>query len=142
MGYTYVLPIFLNNKKSIEVGALGDIEFDSGWYGYVGSDHRNNYSRPIRHLNLSESKDTQHWHVDYLLSDSNTEVFGVYIIEDGEECSVSENIELESISMFGCSDCTCESHLYYSLNIIEFTKSIVKSINKYKYRWCNSDKLI
>jgi len=53
-----------------------------------------------------------HWHIDYLLRESEIEEI---FLSEREECEVAKAFLLfDSIPGFGCSDCSCRSHLFYS----------------------------
>jgi Uri superfamily endonuclease len=90
------------------------VEFKPGFYIYVGSALNSLESRVKRHLS-SEKK--LHWHVDYLLVDSNSDIKEVIysVGEEKIECSLASLILDKSLSVarFGCSDCRCGSHLFY-----------------------------
>ena len=112
----YCLIINLNDKKTINIGKkLGKITFEKGYYVYVGSAMNSLNNRIKRHL--SDEKKL-HWHVDYLLE--NAEITDVIYNKSTRkiECSLSQYISTKSsgIKGFGCSDCDCESHLYYFKN--------------------------
>ena len=126
----YCLTIHLKNTKKIKVGKLGKINFKNGYYVYVGSAMNSLESRIKRHL--SDEKKL-HWHVDYLLR--KAEITDVIYNESKRkiECDLSQLISLKSegIEDFGCSDCECESHLYYFKNrneAIESVENAYKSI--------------
>ena len=65
---TYVLIFGVDPAATIDVGALGTVEFPSGAYAYVGSAFGSNgLGRVDRHRRVAEgSHDVRHWHVDYL----------------------------------------------------------------------------
>jgi len=112
----YTLVIELGEYKTIEVGAIGDINFDKGHYIYVGSAQNGLEARIDRHLR--EKKKT-HWHIDYLLD--NAAIIDIYI-SDGdrkEECRIAEYLasKLDEIDDFGSSDCSCSSHLFFTKNL-------------------------
>lgn len=127
----YCLIINLENNSEIKIGKrLGKINFDKGYYVYVGSAMNSLETRLKRHLN-DEKK--LHWHVDYLLK--KAEVTDVIYNESTRkiECELSQYIQTETdgIKDFGCSDCNCESHLYYFKNrneAIECVKNAYTSI--------------
>ena len=110
----YCLIIELEKTTPIKIGKrLGEIQFRKGYYVYVGSAMNSLEARVKRHL--SDEKKL-HWHVDYLLSDKNSEIVDVVYAESSRnvECKLSKQIEDDNgIEGFGCSDCECESHLYY-----------------------------
>lgn len=111
----YCLIINLDNSSKIKIGKLGKIDFEKGCYVYVGSAMNYLESRIKRHLN-SEKK--LHWHIDYLLKKAEvTDV--IYNVSNRKvECELSEHISSNAngVTGFGCSDCDCESHLYYFKN--------------------------
>ena len=106
----------MNNTSKIKIGKkLGKIDFDKGYYVYVGSAMNSLKSRINRHLS-DEKK--MHWHIDYFLKES--EIEEVIFNESTEkiECGLSHYISKKATGTkgFGCSDCECESHLYYFKN--------------------------
>lgn len=100
---------------SIRVGALGAIGFVCGYYCYVGSARRNLRARLSRHLRTRQKR--LHWHIDYLRP--HTEPAGVvWWLQHvgGTECGLSRQVARladASVPGFGCSDCSCASHLHY-----------------------------
>ena len=121
----YCLIIHVKRKSKIRVGEkLGDVEFKKGIYVYVGSAMNSLESRLNRHL--SDSKKL-HWHVDYLLKDDNSKIIDIiYNIDKKVECDISQYIETKAIGIenFGCSDCNCQSHLYYFKNRSEAIEQV------------------
>ena len=109
---SYLLVIELKNSKKIQIGKLRNIEFKKGFYVYIGSAFNGVDQRILRHLKKHKNL---HWHVDYLLD--NSEIVKVFYKqnEKKEECIFAKtmNEELLNIPGFGCSDCACESHLFY-----------------------------
>ena len=118
----YCLTIHLSDSKTIKIGKLGKIKFNEGYYVYVGSAMNSLESRLNRHL--SDTKKL-HWHVDYLLK--KAEITDIIYNENKKvECELSHYISSRSdgIKDFGCSDCDCESHLYYFKNRTEAIECI------------------
>lgn len=133
----YCLIIHVKATTEIKIGKkLGKIKFEKGYYVYVGSAMNSLESRLNRHLS-DEKK--MHWHVDYLLKQS--EIVEIIYNESTKkiECDLSEYISTKSkgITDFGCSDCECESHLYYfktKKEAIECVENAYKSIAmEFKY---------
>lgn len=125
----YCLTIHLNNTKTIKVGRLGKINFKKGYYVYVGSAMNSLESRLKRHL--SEDKKL-HWHIDYLLKKAEITCI-IYNENKKVECELSQFLKTKTdgVKNFGCSDCECESHLYYFKNrndAIESVENAYKSI--------------
>jgi Uri superfamily endonuclease len=111
---TYCLIIRLKKNSQIKVGKKGEMEFKSGYYVYVGSALNSLEARIKRHLR-DEKK--LFWHVDYLLEVKDAEINDVqFVLSDVKlECKIASQISKNSapISGFGCSDCKCDSHLFY-----------------------------
>ena len=128
----YCLIIHVKKYSKIRIGArLGYLEFKRGIYVYVGSAMNSLESRLTRHLS---SKKKMHWHVDYLLKSRNTKILDIIYNTDRKvECEISQYLSSKTrgITDFGCSDCECESHLYYFKNrneAIECVKDAYDSI--------------
>ena len=99
------------------VGALGELKFPQGMYAYVGSAQNNLELRVKRH----ERKDKPlFWHIDYLLNNEAAKVMAVYykLGYKMEECKIASLLEANArpIAGFGCSDCSCSSHLFHAQN--------------------------
>jgi Uri superfamily endonuclease len=109
----YVLIIQVNKDIDLDIGAIGKIAFKKGLYAYVGSAQTNLEKRIKRHLRKEKRK---FWHVDYLLKSDATKITKVFFKKANkiEECEIAEAIRKkgEPIRDFGCSDCTCKSHLF------------------------------
>ena len=114
MSGTYVLGIDLARATTIEVGALGSVEFDAGAYAYVGSAFGpGGFARVDRHRELSAGdRDTRHWHVDYLLGHPDTSLEAAITFPDADrECELADRLPGERVAGFGASDCDCSAHL-------------------------------
>ena len=113
----YVLIIKLRSDVDIEIGALGWQHFVKGSYAYIGSAQINLEKRIFRHLQKEKRK---FWHIDYLLNNSEAVVERVLFkkADKTEECFVAAKISRrgEATIGFGCSDCTCKSHLFHIEN--------------------------
>lgn len=109
----YILLIELKENKAIQIGKLRKIYFKKGFYLYVGSALNSLEKRIQRHL--KKDKKT-HWHIDYLLR--YAKIINVFYKENNkrEECNIVKKLDkkVSSITGFGCSDCKCGSHLFYS----------------------------
>ena len=120
----YCLIISLDDEKTIKIGKkLGKITFTKGHYVYVGSAMNSLTARINRHL--SDEKKL-HWHIDYLLK--NAEITDVIYNESDKkiECELSQCLaeRADGTQGFGCSDCNCESHLYYFKNRKEAIENV------------------
>lgn len=113
---SYILILYNNKKKDVIVGKLGEINFPPGYYYYVGSAN-SGIHRVRRHFSGANVKK---WHIDYISTIMS--VLGAVLIHE-KECTVALKLgrELQMIPNFGCSDCKCKSHLFYSPNLtLEF----------------------
>ena len=125
----YCLIISMNDEKTIKIGKkLGKTTFKEGYYVYVGSAMNSLSARINRHLS-NEKK--LHWHVDYLLK--NAKITDVIYNESNLkiECELSQYLATKTIGIkdFGCSDCECESHLYYFKNRKEAIENVENAYN-------------
>jgi len=109
--------IFRTSGCPVRIGALGVVSFRAGWYIYVGSAlGSGGLKRLRRHISLAQLHDKQpKWHVDYLLTSSCFSlVYASYAVTvDRMECQLACELKEGSIPKFGCSDCSCSSHLIF-----------------------------
>ncbi len=111
---TYVLAIDVDRPIAVEVGALGEYEFEAETYAYVGSAFGpGGFARLDRHRELARGeRDVRHWHVDYLLGhEATTLVATVRYPDADQECELAGALPGESVPEFGASDCDCPTHL-------------------------------
>ncbi len=109
----YILILYNPEKQQIKVGKLGKIDFYKGYYFYVGSGMKNLEQRVLRH----RRKDKKiKWHIDYLTRKFKFIDAKLFSSSKRIECQIAQNLSknLEMIKGFGCSDCRCQSHLFYS----------------------------
>ena len=108
-----------NPACTVEVGALGPLPFAAGWHGYIGSAlGTGGLVRLERHLRLAEHQGKRpKWHIDYLLSDRRFSVAFAVSAPTTErlECRLAALLARsgKGVDRFGCSDCSCPSHLLY-----------------------------
>lgn len=122
----YLLILYLDKDKLVEIGTKGIMNFPQGYYVYIGSAKRNLEQRIRRHRHLRKK---MHWHIDYLRQES--EFIGVIPIRTKRDfehllaAAISDIADWE-IKGFGCTDCSCKSHLFgfyeNPLHIKAFTK--------------------
>ncbi len=123
---SYVLVIEVLDDLEIEVGRLGRIDFGKGFYMYVGSAMNNLEKRIRRHLREEKKR---FWHIDYLLEHAEIKEVVCFESEKKQECVLAEYLKesFDSIKGFGCSDCSCKSHLFFSDNIEEISATLLKA---------------
>jgi Uri superfamily endonuclease len=114
---TYCLCIKNKKEKKLNIGALGTLDFPTGYYIYIGSALHSLIPRLDRHLKTSEGNHhVTHWHIDYFLKEKDVQIQSIFIIEkkDRLECKIAAKVSKhgEPVPHFGCSDCKCSSHLF------------------------------
>lgn len=125
--------VFENASCAIEVGKKGTFSFSEGFHFYTGSAlGSGGMKRVRRHIELSLRKDKNpKWHVDYLhLSSSFRLSWAVCAsTSDRLECEIAYRLGGDSIPGFGCTDCSCKSHLFYrKTNPLTEIKEAFKSL--------------
>jgi sugar fermentation stimulation protein A len=110
----YLLIMELKRPRRIEIGSLGNIRFEKGWYIYVGSAMANLSKRVARHLRMRKKL---HWHIDYLRQVADNVTALPIRSSTREECMIAAKLSgIYGIGSegFGSSDCHCPAHLFYS----------------------------
>jgi len=117
---TYALVLQSHSTETIQVGRWGQLDLQPGFYIYVGSAFGPGgvQARVSRHLRTDKQ---EHWHIDYLreYTSSPLEVWVNYAAEHLEHQWAGilfEMPELSPFQDFGCSDCECYSHLFFTLD--------------------------
>ncbi len=124
----YILISKLEEPVIKEVGALGKIRFFPGTYAYVGSAQNGIEGRVKRHLKEDKRK---HWHIDHLLEKTEVrDVFG-YEGDKSKECETASQLKeaYRAVDGFGCSDCSCDSHLFYTNKSLDTVIDSIRDIN-------------
>jgi Uri superfamily endonuclease len=104
---------------AVRVGSLGCLRFEAGTYAYVGSARGAGglAARIAHHLG---SVARPRWHIDYLrgLADATAVWFttGPAPYEHGWAAVFARGRHIATAApRFGSSDCSCESHLFFSV---------------------------
>jgi len=114
---SYALLLFLPRRTTLTVGRLGSMAFKRGYYLYLGSAFGPGgiRARVRRHL---KNEKKHYWHIDYLRY--RAEVKAVWVMCGNGNMEhhwagelINHAIACDPIPQFGCSDCTCPSHLFY-----------------------------
>lgn len=127
---SYVIVSELKNKQKISVGRLGSFFFSNGFYAYVGSAMGGLTARINRHLRKEKKL---HWHIDYLLKYSS--IIDIITGENNDglkyQCHIARVLikNLDCIKGFGCSDCKCSSHLFFSPKKKIILKHVLTAFN-------------
>ena len=103
------------------MGKLGSFWFEPGYYLYIGSAFGPGgvHARLKHHCRLSTKL---HWHIDYLRQ--HAEVVNTWYVADqryehrwAQQLDAIEELSVP-VAAFGSSDCTCESHLFFSDKVL------------------------
>ena len=128
MNGAYVLLVRVSKNCKLKIGKLGELNFDKGYYAYVGSalGRCKLEKRVERHLRKKKKK---RWHIDYLLSSNFCKVDAVFLFPSKEkiECKISRFLEKRAdrtIKKFGSSDCKCKGHLHYFRKLGNLVESL------------------
>lgn len=112
---SYCLLLRVDAGKIIRIGALGDIYFPAGYYIYTGSAlGSGGLSRVSRHIRFFRERYRKpKWHIDYLMEGALLIKTFCAETEERLECRLAAALGGACVARFGCSDCSCESHLFY-----------------------------
>ncbi|MEL7562170.1 DUF123 domain-containing protein [Dehalogenimonas sp. 4OHTPN] len=92
---------------------------EPGFYAYVGSAMNSLEARIARHLSPDKKR---HWHIDYLLEHAIVRYVLSAESDADLECLLAGGLaDAAVISGFGCSDCRCRSHLFFSPDLNDLT---------------------
>ncbi|MCX7730934.1 MAG: DNA/RNA nuclease SfsA [Candidatus Caldatribacterium sp.] len=109
---SYLLSGHLRGDVRVSVGRIGEYCFRKGFYLYVGSAMRSLSERIRRHFRKGKKK---RWHIDFLVP--FLEDLRAFPVQSSErlECALSRELRnvFQEIPLFGASDCSCASHLFY-----------------------------
>jgi Uri superfamily endonuclease len=110
--------ILENRPVFVSIGALGNLWFPAGFHIYVGSAQGpGGLSRVSRHLAFARGEGRgPRWHIDYLLRSPRFRIDSVVCAGTLEplECRLATLLPGIPVPGFGCSDCRCTSHLFFS----------------------------
>jgi len=109
----YILIIELDDPLTIQVGRLGSLSFNPGYYAYVGSALGGLRARLERHR---RSEKRLFWHIDYLLQVASLRRIMWCQTAGRIECALGHYFSNRHVCItdFGSSDCSCKSHLFYA----------------------------
>ncbi len=142
---TYVLFLVCSSVRWTQVGRLGGLQTQPGYYAYVGSAFGPGgiSARVAHHARLSSRR---HWHIDYLRQLSRP-VSCWYthdpIQREHEWAASVASLPLAMIPLvgFGCSDCRCCSHLIWFPSLPScrtFRHRVVTELLDHEKIWENS----
>lgn len=113
---TYALVLRCDASASMEVGRWSRLDIRPGYYIYVGSAFGPGgvLARVSRHCRETKTK---LWHIDYLREFAG--LASVWYshspvrLEHHWAEALTTMDEMKPVKGFGCSDCMCESHLFF-----------------------------
>jgi sugar fermentation stimulation protein A len=111
---SYLLILQLERQKIVEIGRLGKLMFQKGYYIYVGSAMSNLRARITRHRHKRKKI---YWHIDYLTHVTDGFLSIPIRSSQRQECEIARSLSLIFKSgppNFGSSDCKCVTHLFLS----------------------------
>jgi Uri superfamily endonuclease len=127
----YSLLLKLDGRKELEVGSLGIIEFEEGYYSYTGSARGpGGLMRVERHREVMRGQNlARRWHIDYLLP--HISIIDAIITRTAvdRECEIAGMIgsKFKAIRHFGSTDCKCPGHLHYSPDLDRLRDVVCKA---------------
>jgi Uri superfamily endonuclease len=112
---TYALILQSQTTGTVQIGRWRQIDIAPGFYLYIGSAFGPGgvRARVQRHFRRTKAR---HWHIDYLRG--HLDPVGAWYSHDPNRlehrwaqilCGMSD---MSPVRGFGCSDCTCDSHLF------------------------------
>ena len=134
---TYVIIMQTDKAVRARVGSIGFIDIKVGHYLYIGSAFGPGgiKARVSRHYKTFK---TRHWHLDYLRE--YLEPVEVWFTHDKQRREhdwaslLASQPKLEPVSNFGCSDCRCNSHLFFQFprpGVNQFRNIVADRITKH-----------
>ncbi len=113
---TYALILRATGRKTVQVGRLGRLAMQPGFYVYVGSALGSGglKARVGHHLRLVKRP---HWHIDYLRRETECVAVWHACGTVRQECAWADafsGLRGSTIPLpgFGSSDCRCPAHLF------------------------------
>ena len=134
---TYALVMQSETSTSARIWRWGYLNVRPGYYIYVGSalGPGGVLARVSRHRRDLKSK---HWHIDYLreftLVVSVWYRYSPILLEHRWAEAVAKLSDTEPVKGFGCSDCTCQSHLFFSVSepkLARFAAAVGSYVNSW-----------
>lgn len=112
---TYIIVMRATQGAAVQIGSWRCIELRRGWYIYVGSAFGPGGigARVRRHFREDKVK---RWHIDYITTLAKPQCAWFCIeaqrLEHSWATVCQQSDAFTAIKGFGCSDCTCGSHLF------------------------------
>jgi Uri superfamily endonuclease len=122
---TYALILRSRSRTTIQVGSRRQIDLEPGFYVYVGSAFGPGgvLARVARHVRETKRK---HWHIDYLRD--HLEPLEAWFSHEAARLehrwarALARGMGLLPVQGIGCSDCSCQSHLFHTRTAPAFAR--------------------
>ena len=122
---TYIIVLKNQQQQTFNVGKLGSITTQPGYYVYIGSAMGPGgiAARLAHHARISRRP---HWHIDYLRAGTSFHQAWALESEERKECEwagvfAASDDAKQPMQGFGSSDCSCTTHLYFLESYQAFT---------------------
>lgn len=114
---TYILVLRSDSCRQAQIGKWGILDIRPGYYLYVGSAFGPG-GLPARVARHCRREKPRRWHVDYLREFAAPESvwygYGPVRYEHDWAAALAKMEGVNPVKGFGCSDCRCEAHLFFS----------------------------
>jgi Uri superfamily endonuclease len=115
---TYLLILYSNYLGELNIGSLGILHLQPGYYFYTGSAFGPGGLRARLSHHLAPAA-KPHWHIDYLRKEVELNAIVYTCSPEKLEHKMAEYLgSLPDLSVplprFGASDCRCPAHLFYT----------------------------
>jgi len=135
-GGVYLFALEIERGRTLKIGSLGDVHLDKGWYVYAGSARKGLSRRLARHGRRTRGK-VMRWHIDFLRTEAlAVRAFPIRTPYD-VECRLAQDVRAISagaVPRFGCSDCSCPSHLFRISGDPLQDSRFVALLSRYRHR--------
>ena len=114
---TYAVVLESPERTEVQVGRWRTLQIQPGYYIYIGSAFGPGGLRARLSRHFREQKNN-HWHIDYLREAACP--IGAWVCHDPEQFEHLWATQLGTlegfvaINGFGCTDCACQSHLFFT----------------------------
>ncbi len=129
---SYIIILNLKNTQRISIGELVETTFEKGYYLYVGSARKNLTRRIQRHR---RKRKKLFWHIDYLGQIADFHLALPVRSSADLECDIARRLKTISdwsISEFGVSDCSCETHLFGMCSNPIFSPAFIEILQHFR----------
>jgi sugar fermentation stimulation protein A len=128
----YILIGRVETNLHFPIGKIGILKFEPGYYLYVGSARKNLGARLHRHGRRHKKL---FWHIDYLLERARLIQILPFRTPEDLECELASELNqiATSVPGFGCSDCACQSHLFFLRTDPRQFPPFLEILHKFRY---------